>query len=78
MPENVAKGGFCMQYYFNPAGQRFRSKQEIMRHLESAAQQSKGVTREEAVASAKATAEQLDMRLPLTLDNSVTIVRCTE
>lgn len=49
-----------------------------MRHLESAAQQSKGVTREEAVANAKTIAEQLDMRLPLTLENNVTVVRCTE
>lgn len=62
-------------YYFNPAGQRFRSRQEIMRHLELAAQQSKKVTREEAVANAKATAEQLGKQLPVSLDNGVTVVR---
>ncbi|KAL0039732.1 hypothetical protein WJX77_006357 [Trebouxia sp. C0004] len=62
-------------YYFNPAGQRFRSRQEIMRHLELAAQQSKKVTREAAVANAKATAEQLGKQLPISLDNGVTVVR---
>ncbi|KAL0021618.1 hypothetical protein WJX79_009112 [Trebouxia sp. C0005] len=62
-------------YYFNPAGQRFRSRQEIMRHLELAAWQSKKVSREEAVANAKATAEQLGKQLPISLDNGVTVVR---
>ncbi len=46
-----------------------------MRHLELAAQQSKKVTREEAVANAKATAEQLGKQLPICLDNGVTVVR---
>jgi hypothetical protein len=46
-----------------------------MRHLELAAQQSKKVTREEAVANAKATAEQLGKQLPMSLDNGVTVVR---
>ena len=46
-----------------------------MRHLELAAQQSKKVTREEAVANAKATAEQLGKQLPISLDNGVTVVR---
>ena len=46
-----------------------------MRHLEVAAQQSKKVTREEAVANAKATAEQLGKHLPMSLDNGVTVVR---
>lgn len=36
-----------LQYYISPAGQRFRSRQEIMRHLESAAQQGKNVMHEE-------------------------------
>ncbi|KAA6421980.1 MAG: methyl- -binding domain 2, partial [Trebouxia sp. A1-2] len=61
-------------YYFNPAGQRFRSRQEIMRHLELAARQSKKISREEAVANAKATAEQLGKQLPISLDNGVTVV----
>ncbi len=74
-PLRVAPHSVCLQYYFNPAGQRFRSRQEIMRHLELAAQQSKKVTREEAVANAKATAEQLGKQLPISLDNGVTVVR---
>ena len=72
---STAPDSLCLQYYFNPAGQRFRSRQEIMRHLELAAQQSKKVTREEAVANAKATAEQLGKQLPMSLDNGVTVVR---
>ena len=72
---STAPDSLCLQYYFNPAGQRFRSRQEIMRHLELAAQQSKKVTREEAVANAKATAEQLCKQLPMSLDNGVTVVR---
>jgi hypothetical protein len=48
-----------------------------MRHLELAAQQSKKVTREEAVANAKATAEQLGKQLPISLDSGVTVVRYT-
>ena len=64
-----------MQYYFNPAGQRFRSRQEIVRHLEAAAQQSKQVPREEAAANAKAAAENLDQQLPVALDSGVTVNR---
>ena len=64
-----------MQYYFNPAGARFRSRQEIVRHLETAAQQFMKVTREEAASNARETAEQLDKQLPLTLDNGTTVAR---
>lgn len=64
-----------VQYYFNPAGQRFRSRQEIARHLETAAQQSKNVPRGEAVSNAKAAAEKLDKPLPLVLDNGVRVAR---
>lgn len=64
-----------LQYYFNPAGQRFRSRQEIVRHLETAAQQSKKVTREEAASNATGAAEKLETQLPLTLSNGVTVAR---
>ena len=64
-----------MQYYFNPAGQRFRSRQEIVRHLETAAQQSKKVTRKELASNATVAAEKLERQLPLTLDNGVTVAR---
>lgn len=74
-PVSTASESLCLQYYFNPAGQRFRSRQEIMRHLELAARQSKKISREEAVANAKATAEQLGKQLPISLDNGVTVVR---
>ena len=63
------------QYYFSPAGQRFRSRQEIVRHLETTAQQSRKVPREEAAANAKEAAEELEKQLPLTLDNGVTVAR---
>ena len=65
----------ALQYYFSPGGQRFRSRQEIVRHLETAAQQSKTVTREEAASNAQVTAEKLDRQLPFTLDNGTTVVR---
>ncbi|KAL3143605.1 hypothetical protein ABBQ38_002402 [Trebouxia sp. C0009 RCD-2024] len=62
-------------YYFSPAGQRFRSRQEIVRHLETTAQQSKKVTREEAASNAKEAAQTLEKQLPLTLHNGVTVAR---
>ena len=49
-----------------------------MRHLETAAQQSKKVSREEAASNAKAAAEKLDKQLPLTLDNGVTVARLVQ
>ena len=70
-----AEGFSLLQYYFNPAGQRFRSRQEIVRHLEAAAQQSKKVPRQEAAAHAQTTAQQLNKQLPLSLDNGVKVVR---
>ncbi len=48
-----------------------------MRHLELAAQQSKKMTREEAVSNAKTAAEQLEKQLPVILGNGVTVFRYT-
>ena len=74
-PSEMSASLCALQYYFSPGGQRFRSRQEIVRHLETAAHQSKTVTREEAASNAQATVEQLDRQLPFTLDNGTTVVR---
>ena len=61
-----------VQYYFDPAGQRFRSRQDVVRHLEIAAGKANVLSRSEAAANARSSEDASLM--PLVLDNGVTVL----